>query len=126
MNVERVPWSGQVADGLGSAVKDDGATIAGEVKAGYAEAWRFGDGKAYAVTRIEQTIERRELVIVCVAGERLDELAQMFYRAAVNMRCDSVRWHNDRPAIQRLVERARLPDFRVLETVYRMDVNHGR
>ena len=87
----------EVRDRLRPAFGPDEREIVEEVKAGVAQCWTIG--KAAMITRREGD----ELVVVCLAGEGLKDIAPLICKAAKQAGCKTLRFHTKRPGLYRLL-----------------------
>ena len=118
--VERLECFDETAlDGLRDTLLDDAAAIVQMVERGVAELWRINGGESHLVTRIEGG----ELVVMCYQGRDAVGIALVVERAARRRGIQSVRFHTNRPALQRLLSRF---GFVEIERVYQVRLNGGR
>lgn len=88
-------WCPEADDGLGLTLREDRATIVDGVNSGRLELWRLNAGAAWMVTRIDAG----ELIVCCVQGSGLRELARLVYRIAKDNQLRAVRFFTERPAL---------------------------
>lgn len=94
MDVKCVSWE-QVKAPLEGTFDGDGSLIAEDVRKGFAYCWKIGD--CYAVTRREGD----ELVIMCLAGKNLKDVAGLILSSAKSAGCKTVRYHTKRDGLPR-------------------------
>ncbi len=116
----REPWSDRAHQILRPALRGDDEIIRREVETGEAALWRFEDDRAdgYAVARVEQLADERELVIVAGAGRGLEHaVSDLWDWYQQNYGVTRIRAHIVNPAIIRLFQRVKGLNFRQKEIV---------
>lgn len=113
MVVVRPATWGEVAEQLKPSLQHDGDYIKADVENGLAFCWWVGD-----VAMISRR-EGDEMVIVCMVGKQLFDVAPVIVAAAKKAGCKSLRFHTQRPAFGKLL--APLGFFE-LERVYRVEL----
>jgi len=86
-----------VRDMLRPTFGPDEPLIEADVKAGIAHCWRIG--QAAMITRREGS----ELVVMCLAGKGLRQIAPAICEAARRAGCSTIRFHTKRPGMWRLL-----------------------
>lgn len=94
--VRRVPLA-SVRDLLRPTFGPDESLIEADVESGAAHCWQIG--QAAMITRREG----RELVVVCLAGKELRQIAPAICEAARRAGCETIRFHTKRPGMWRLL-----------------------
>lgn len=98
INAEKVPFS-QAAPFLNQSLSGDDKGLRLECESGLAQCWKFKDGQAYMLARVED----KELVICCFEGRGLAEIASHIISAAKSNGFSSIRFHTKRPALAKLI-----------------------
>lgn len=120
MNIEKIPqWNEEAERGLRDTLRDDGPELARQVNEGIAELYLI-DGETYMLTRVD-AVEGgpRELVVCCMQGRNVRQITPWIIDLAAANGIDSIRYHTQRPALQRMVAKF---GFRELERVYRLEL----
>ncbi len=112
IDVSRVTWE-SVRDDLAETFVGDEPEIKQDVVTGRAFCWRVG-----SVAMIARR-EGAELVIMCIAGAGLQEVAPVIIEAARRAGCKTIRFHTHRPAMGRLL---RPFGFELSETIFRAEL----
>lgn len=96
MLFEKVPtWCPEADAGLALTLFEDRGSIVDGVCSGRLELWKLNAGAAWMVTRIDAG----ELIVCCVQGSGLREIARLVYRIARDNHLRSVRFFTERPAL---------------------------
>lgn len=112
MRIEKLSaWSAELAAGLGDTVGRDAEEIREGIEAGWLEAYRLFDGRAYMVTRTEG----RTLTCCCYRGERVAEAVAWVLERAPRIGVDRIVFHTRRPGLARLLRQFKPA---LLETVF--------
>lgn len=118
MKFERIHrWCPAADAGLCDAVLDNRDELACGVNSGKLELYKLDDGAAWLVTCVD--VDTRELIVCCVQGQGLENIAPILYRIAQNNGLSAVRFFTTRPALARLL---RPFPVRLLGYVYRCEV----
>ena len=112
-SIEKISLSAEIEQVLKPAFLDDAGVIKHQINQGVAELFRVDN--AFFVTRLED----KELVIVALAGQNLDQAAQEIFTAAQKVGCQSIRFHTKRQGLARMLKQFK-PTY--VETVYRVEV----
>ncbi|MBT3307954.1 MAG: hypothetical protein HOL04_11825 [Gammaproteobacteria bacterium] len=116
MKVQRIGWSKTVEARIAPLLEPEAlAVIRTNVEQEHNRLWSFDQGKALLITWLDGT----ELVIVAMEGEGVHEISKWVYAAAKKSGCSSVRFHTNRPALQRMVSEY---GFTERERVYAMEI----
>lgn len=102
----------EIAPHIQQSAAEDLPVILTEIEQGECEAWRVDQGKAYMVTRIEHP----ELVVVCLEGRGLRQIAPDIIARARRLGLRSIRFHTSRPGMGRVMQAF---GFTEAERVYR-------
>ena len=106
MKVQRIGWSKTVEARIAPLLEPEAlAVIRTNVEQEHNRLWSFDQGKA--------------LLIVAMEGEGVHEISKWVYAAAKKSGCSSVRFHTNRPALQRMVSEY---GFTERERVYAMEI----
>ncbi len=126
MQVTRLDWPEIVPPKLQKACDCDLDIVANEVKEGVSHLYQLTSDKAdlLVVTRGEIYPDCKELVIVCVAGEGMEQVGQFLIDNARALGFDSIRYHCKNQATQRLYERYGFAGEEV-ERVYKVTLGGG-
>ncbi|SRR5258706_1820716 len=119
LTIAKIPqWSDAAELGLGETLGKFRDELADQVNRGIAELWRLGR-RTYLLTRLDKWAHGSELVVCCLKGEGLHEIAPVIIERAKKQGIDSIRFHTTRPGLSRLVSRY---GFRESERVYTLDL----
>lgn len=106
--IRREPWSAEAEAALADALHGDGDIIRDEVQRGDAALWHFDTAKTrgYAVVRVEQIGNKRELVLVAGQGRGLIAgMEWLWNHYKKQFGVNSIRTHVKNPALLRLLKR---------------------
>lgn len=128
MKATRKTWPDVVPEKLLAACGDHVATIAQEVQDGISHLYHLeGDQTdVWAVTRGDEFPDGKELVVVCVGGDGMEQVGQFLIDNARALGFDCIRYHASNPATHRLYRRYGFGGVEV-ERVYKVDLGgvHG-
>lgn len=106
----------EVNEKMRYAMRGDEVEITRQIRSGTAQA--FNIEGCYLVTRIEGKRWGDELVVMVAAGENLLPAAQAIISQCQKQGIASIRFHTQRPALQRLLKK--LMNFEEVERIYRV------
>jgi hypothetical protein len=106
-----------IAPRIARAAGGDLVEILEEIRQGNAEGLCINGGEAWMVTRIERTAQGRELVVMCLEGAGLDQLAPQIADLGRRLKVNSLRAHSARPGMGRMLARH---GWQEVERVYRV------
>ena len=112
ITVRRVHWD-DVRDRLQETFEGDEQDIKADVLAGIAECWEVGSAALIA------RMDGQELVLMCLAGSDLKEIAPAIMQAARKAGATTMRFHTKRQALGRLL---RVFGFEQSEVIFRADL----
>ena len=126
MKATRHAWPEIVPPKLLMACGDHVASIAKQVQDGVSHLYHLKSelSDVWVVTRGEEFPEGKELVIVCVGGEGMEQVGQFLIDNARALGFDCIRYHASNPATHRLYNRYGFGGVEV-ERVYKVDLGGG-
>ena len=106
MKATRTAWPEIVPPKLLKACGDHVATISKEVQEGISHLYHLEGNQTdlWMITRGEAFPEGKELVIVCVGGEGMEQAGQFLIDNARALGFDCIRYHASNPATHRLYQ----------------------
>lgn len=122
MKANRINWPYKLPEKLAIACGKDLSAIRNEVQCGICHLYHLTSKNTdiLVVTRGEEVLEHKELVIVCVAGHGMKEVGQFLIDNARSQGFDSIRYHCQ-DAVQRLYSQYGFAG-KEIERVYRVEV----
>ena len=126
MQVTRLDWPESVPPKLKKACGEDVKVVAQEVREGISHLYQIVGNAVdlLVVTRGEEYPNGKELVIECVAGIGMEQVGQFLIDNARNLGFDTIRYHCQNQAVQRLYERYGFAGEEV-ERVYKVTLGGG-
>lgn len=121
MKIQQHAWSEEAKQGLGETLRDCEGLLHEQVNAGVAQLWLIDD-HSWMITRLEQWPDKKELVVCCYKGKYLNAVTQMIMDSAKRQGIDSIRYHTQRPALNRLVSDL---GFEYMETIFHKDLSQA-
>lgn len=121
--IQRAAWSPLAERALRYALGGYEAEFRRQVVAGHARLWSVNNGEAWIITRTEIVAGHApELVVCCLAGRGLHDIAPAIIEGARLSGCATIRFHTARKGLGRM---ARRYGFRRIESVYQLDLRGG-
>lgn len=123
MKITALNWTAQTDRDIAQAAGADLPLIRDQVKAGEADLYRLESDQTdlLVVARGESTVTGKELVIVCVQGRGMKDAGPALIEAAKQQEFESIRYHCENPAVQRLYQRYGFAGYEA-ERVYKIEV----
>lgn len=123
MKITALNWTAQTDRDIAQAAGADLPLIRGQVKAGEADLYRLESDQTdlLVVARGESTVTGKELVIVCVQGRGMKDAGPVLIEAAKREGFESIRYHCENPAVQRLYQRYGFAGYEA-ERVYKIEL----
>jgi len=110
----QVAWD-EIAPHVTKSMRGDEAYFCEAIKRGECQAWRFSLSNIWMITRSEN----KELVICCIEGEGLNQVAPQIIEVAKQGGFESIRFHTKRPALGRILARF---GFNERERIYSLEL----
>lgn len=123
MNIAKLEWTEQTDRDIAQAAGADLPLIRDQVKAGLAQLYRLQSQNTdlLVVARGETAVTGKELVIVCVQGKGMKDAGPALMEAAKRRGFETIRYHCENPAVQRLYQRYGFAGFEA-ERVYKIEL----
>ena len=99
ISAARVTW-GEIAPHVTQSLQGEEEFFSKEIETGKSQAWKFKNKNLWMITRSEGV----ELVICCIEGQGLKDVASGIIEAAKSSGFESIRFHTKRPALGRMLE----------------------
>lgn len=123
MKITALDWTAQTDRDIAQAAGADLPLIRDQVKAGEADLYRLESDQTdlLVVARGESNVTGKELVIVCVQGRGMKDAGPALIEAAKRQEFESIRYHCENPAVQRLYQRYGFAGYEA-ERVYKIEL----
>jgi len=110
---KRVTWD-EISLHVTESMRGEEAYFSEAIKQGECQAWRFNTTDIWMITRSE----KNELVICCIEGKGLNQVAPQIIEVAKQGGFESIRFHTKRPALGRILARH---GFNERERIYSLE-----